>query len=87
MHRVTGHDQLFDTLLAFENYPIDPDALLSVNGLAITEFTNREYNHYPLAVQVVPGSELGLRVEYDGDVFDVGVKRSISLNVDGLALR
>ncbi len=72
IHRVTGHDQLFDTLLAFENYPIDPDALLSVNGLAITEFTNREYNHYPLAVQVVPGSELGLRVEFDTDVFDAG---------------
>ena len=47
-----------------------PTRCLSVNGLAITEFTNREYNHYPLAVQVVPGSELGLRVEFDTDVFD-----------------
>ncbi len=38
--------------------------------MAITEFTTREYNHYPLAVQAVPGHELGLRVEYDTDVFD-----------------
>ena len=70
IHRVTGHNQLFDTLLAFENYPIDIEVLSGVDGLTVTAFTNREYNHYPLAVQVLPGSELGLRVEYDTDVFD-----------------
>ena len=40
------------------------------DGLAITEFTNREYNHYPLAVLATPGNELELRVEFDTDVFD-----------------
>ena len=39
IHRVAGHDQLFDTLFVFENYPIDTTALLSTNGLAITDFT------------------------------------------------
>ena len=38
--------------------------------LAITEFTSRESTHYPLTVQAMPGRELGLRVEYDTDVFD-----------------
>ena len=38
--------------------------------LAVTEFTSREYNHYPLTVQATPGPELGLRVEFDTDVFD-----------------
>jgi amino acid adenylation domain-containing protein len=38
--------------------------------LAITEFTSHERNHYPLTVQAMPGSELGLRVEYDTEVFD-----------------
>ena len=70
IHRVTGQDQLFDTLFVFENYPVDTAALADVDGLAITEFSNREYNHYPLAMQVLPGSELGLRVEFDTDVFD-----------------
>ena len=54
----------------YENYPIDTAALLGVDELAITEFTSREYNHYPLSVQAVPGHELGLRVEFDTDVFD-----------------
>ena len=70
IHRVTGHDQLFDTLFVFENYPIDTAALSGVDGLAITEFTSREYNHYPLTIQAGPGHELGLRVEFDTDVFD-----------------
>ena len=70
IHRITGVDQLFDTLFVYENYPIDITALGGVNGLAITEFSNREYNHYPLTVAAIPGHELGLRVEYDTDVFD-----------------
>ncbi|MDT5101961.1 MAG: glycopeptidolipid biosynthesis protein [Mycobacterium sp.] len=70
IHRVTGQDQLFDTLFVYENYPVDIGAPLGDDGLAIAEFRNREYNHYPLAVQVLPGTDLRLRVEFDTDVFD-----------------
>ena len=70
IHRITGHDQLFDTLFVYENYPIDTAALSGAHELAVTEFTSREYNHYPLTVQATPGPELGLRVEFDTDVFD-----------------
>ena len=44
--------------------------MFGTNGLAITEITGREYNHYPLAMVVRPGHELGLRVEFDTEVFD-----------------
>ena len=40
----------------YENYPIDTAALSGADELAITEFTNRESNHYPLTVQAVPGT-------------------------------
>ncbi|MCA4711508.1 amino acid adenylation domain-containing protein, partial [Mycobacterium avium subsp. hominissuis] len=70
IHRVTGHDQLFDTLFLYENYPIDASALLDVHELAVTEFSSREFNHYPLSVVATPGHELSLRVEYDTEVFD-----------------
>src|SRR4029079_4680211 len=70
IHRVTGHDQLFDTIFLYESYPIDTSALLGVRELAITEFRNRESNHYPLSVMALPGHELGLRVEFDSNVFD-----------------
>ncbi|MBY0286649.1 MAG: AMP-binding protein, partial [Mycobacteriaceae bacterium] len=77
IHRITGHKQLFDTLFVYENYPIDTAALSAVNGLAITESTGREYNHYPLTVQAQPGSELGLRVEFATSVFDAASIRML----------
>ncbi|SKV96161.1 Probable non-ribosomal peptide synthetase PstA [Mycobacteroides abscessus subsp. massiliense] len=42
------------------------------DGLAITEVSGREYNHYPLTLQAMPGSELFLRVEFDTGLFGVG---------------
>ena len=70
IHRVTGHQRLFDTVFVYENYPTDTAALSGIDGLAITELTNRDYYHYPLTVQAVPGRELDLRVQYRTDVFD-----------------
>ncbi|HEX9833374.1 MAG TPA: condensation domain-containing protein, partial [Mycobacterium sp.] len=70
IHRVTGHDHLFDTLFVYENYPIDTAALSGERELAITDFSSREYNHYPLTMAATPGHEVSLRVEYDTDVFD-----------------
>ena len=43
---------------------------MGVHELTITDFTSREYNHYPLSVMALPGHELGLRVEFDTDAFD-----------------
>ena len=59
IHRVTGHDQLFDTLFVYENYPIDTAALAGTDELAITEITARESNHYPLTLQATPGHRTG----------------------------
>ncbi|WP_409371045.1 non-ribosomal peptide synthetase, partial [Mycolicibacterium elephantis] len=70
IHRITGHDQLFDTFFVYENYPVDPAALSGADGLAIADLNHREYNHYPLAVQAIPSDGLTLRVEFEADVFD-----------------
>ncbi|MDR3661826.1 MAG: amino acid adenylation domain-containing protein, partial [Mycobacterium sp.] len=70
VHRITGQDKLFDTLFAYENYPVDAAASGGVGDLTITGFSSHEQNHYPLTVQAMPGQELGLRVEYDAEVFD-----------------
>jgi hypothetical protein len=69
VHRATGHDRLFDTVFAYENYPVDTIALSGVDGLVFSDIATREYTHYPLAVQAVPGEELSLRFEYDTTVF------------------
>ena len=70
IHRATGHDQLFDTLFVYQNYPVDTAALSGDHEVTVTDVTGRESNHYPLTLQALPGHELGIRVEYDMDVFD-----------------
>ncbi|WP_120309068.1 non-ribosomal peptide synthetase, partial [Mycolicibacterium celeriflavum] len=70
IHRITGQDKLFDTLFVYENYPIDSATALGDHQLAVTDVSFRESTHYPLAVQAVPGQELGFRIEYDTDLFD-----------------
>src|SRR6185312_10728933 len=39
IHRITGQDQLFDTLFVYENYPVDTAALAGDHELAVTEFS------------------------------------------------
>ncbi|NTY62682.1 amino acid adenylation domain-containing protein [Mycolicibacterium sphagni] len=70
IHHSTGHRQLFDTVFVYENYPTDAAALAGADGLTITELANRDYYHYPLTIQAVPGNELDLRIQYRTDVFD-----------------
>ncbi|MGH3558083.1 MAG: condensation domain-containing protein, partial [Mycobacterium sp.] len=70
IHRVTGQERLFDTVFVYENYPTDTGASLGAHELVITEFTSRDYYHYPLTVQAGPGRELDLRVQFDTGVFD-----------------
>jgi non-ribosomal peptide synthetase component F len=70
IHRITGHGQLFDTVFVFENYPIGTAASEGIDELVIAGVTNRDYYHYPLAVQAVPGRELELRLQFRTDVFD-----------------
>ncbi|WP_406816722.1 amino acid adenylation domain-containing protein [Mycobacterium sp. M23085] len=70
IHRVTGHDQLFDTLFVYENYPLGAAASMELGELAITGLTGHESTHYPLTLQATPGPELALRIEYDSDAFD-----------------
>jgi amino acid adenylation domain-containing protein/FkbM family methyltransferase len=61
---------LFESLLAFENYPVNAsmrqqDADVEIANLRVIEQTN-----YPLAVTVVPGDDLVVRVGYRSSRFD-----------------
>ena len=53
---------LFDSVLAYENYPLDTGDL-SVGGLSVERVQGRDATHYPLAVVVVPGT--GIRFDHD----------------------
>jgi amino acid adenylation domain-containing protein/non-ribosomal peptide synthase protein (TIGR01720 family) len=49
VHRTAGHGELFDTCVAFENFPFDMAAMRDVAGdLTITGFDVLDATHYPL---------------------------------------
>ncbi|MGS0897617.1 condensation domain-containing protein, partial [Burkholderia stagnalis] len=66
-----GADGLFDTLLVFENYPVDAvlkDA--SCGGLAFGKPAARDETNYPLTVTVLLGEQMTLNFTYASDRLD-----------------
>ncbi|MDY6811698.1 MAG: condensation domain-containing protein, partial [Actinomycetota bacterium] len=70
IHRISGQQRLFDTVFVYENYPTDAATFSGPDGLTVTDLAARDYYHYPLTIQAVPGDELDLRIQYRTDVFD-----------------
>ena len=68
IHRITGHESLFDTLFVYENYPVEP-GMLEDEDVVITDIASRERTHYPLVMQASPGDELGISFDYRCDLF------------------
>ncbi|MGB3443714.1 MAG: amino acid adenylation domain-containing protein, partial [Actinophytocola sp.] len=58
---------LFDTLVVFENYPVDGRDLDGAAGLRVTDVHTRDTVQYPLSLVVFPGERLTLRVGYRPD--------------------
>ncbi|VXD10548.1 Non-ribosomal peptide synthase, involved in Hassallidin biosynthesis [Planktothrix serta PCC 8927] len=61
---------LFESLLAFENFPVDTSLKAGDFGLNVPECSFFETTHYPLTLVVVPGNELSLKLSYNADRFD-----------------
>jgi amino acid adenylation domain-containing protein/non-ribosomal peptide synthase protein (TIGR01720 family) len=56
---------LFDSLLVFENYPLD-QALIEIGGpLKIDEVVGNDPTNYPLTLTVFPGQQLLLEINHD----------------------
>ncbi|MGH8907856.1 MAG: amino acid adenylation domain-containing protein [Egibacteraceae bacterium] len=71
IQRLAGLGQLFDTLVAYENFPSDPGGLAEpAPGLRIIGEESHYATHYPLTVVAVPGPRLALELGYRPDLFD-----------------
>ncbi|MFF3247469.1 amino acid adenylation domain-containing protein [Streptomyces sp. NPDC002870] len=75
VHRAVGVSELFDTTLAFENFPVEQAVQQSsVAGLDISLLRDAvedtpEGTHYPLSLAVYPGERLRLELNYREDVY------------------
>ncbi|MEN3304154.1 MAG: hypothetical protein V7603_356 [Micromonosporaceae bacterium] len=68
---------LFESLVVFENYPINTEAAAS-HGLALREMRAIEHTNYPLSLVVAPGQRLSVELGYDPDLFDAATIERIS---------
>lgn len=61
---------LFNSLIAFENYPVDASLRQKNKSLEICDFTVVNRTNYPLSVIVAPNAQLLLKIIYDRRYFD-----------------
>ncbi|NEA98684.1 non-ribosomal peptide synthetase [Streptomyces sp. SID13726] len=72
IQRTTGLPELFDTLVVFENYPMDEAARPGADSLRITGTSGRDATHYPVTLVAFPGPRLRFRLAHREDLFESG---------------
>jgi surfactin family lipopeptide synthetase C len=65
-----GNIPMFESILVFENYPIDSSLNTYPANLKIDSFRNFEHTNFPIAMVVTPGQELLLKVLYHTNRFE-----------------
>lgn len=61
---------LFELLMVFENFPVNPSAASLIGDLQLETARSFEQNSYPLAFVVVPNAEIMLAISYSRTRFD-----------------
>jgi amino acid adenylation domain-containing protein len=67
---VTRGLPLFESILVFENYPVDRVLKEWQGNLEIQSISSIDNTNYPLTVSVIPGNELELHIDYQNNRFD-----------------
>ncbi|MEV0062372.1 amino acid adenylation domain-containing protein [Nocardia sp. NPDC050718] len=72
IQRVAGRGELFDTMLAFESYPVDAEGLQQAGGalddLSIDGLRGADFTHYPLTILVFLGARTQVQIKYRRDL-------------------
>jgi non-ribosomal peptide synthetase component F len=64
---------LFETLVVFENFPVDESLGEGDGGLELRNYKYSDPPQYDLTLVIVPGAELEMRLMYSSNRFDVAV--------------
>jgi amino acid adenylation domain-containing protein len=81
IHQAAGLSVLFDTLVAFQSYPVDRIGITEANtaaGIAITGLRSFNGTHYPLSVMAAADPALKLVLRYVPDVLEEDVVQDIA---------
>jgi amino acid adenylation domain-containing protein/non-ribosomal peptide synthase protein (TIGR01720 family) len=75
---------LFESLLVFENYPIDQALTENFAGLAIDVVSVVDQTNYPLTLSAYPGTTLHLEISYAAGRFEAETVKRMLLHLQGL---
>jgi amino acid adenylation domain-containing protein/non-ribosomal peptide synthase protein (TIGR01720 family) len=85
---VPAGTRLFESIVIFENYPLDSALLRGNYGFTVEDVQSVEVTNYPLTVTAIPRSDLRLIISYDRRLFDdnamarmLGHMRTVLLNL------
>ncbi|MEJ2406195.1 MAG: amino acid adenylation domain-containing protein [Candidatus Thiodiazotropha sp.] len=67
---IPSRQPLFESLVVFENYPLDIALENCGTNVTISDIDSFERTNYPLTLVVIPGEELSLTFSYDTDRFN-----------------
>ncbi|MFE4519942.1 amino acid adenylation domain-containing protein, partial [Kitasatospora sp. NPDC056783] len=74
---VPSGSALFDSIVAFENYPFD-DARAAGTGVRLVEVSSRDATSFPLVLRAYQGGQLGFDLAYDPELFDAATVRALA---------
>ncbi|MEH2355898.1 amino acid adenylation domain-containing protein [Nostoc sp.] len=64
---------LFESLVVFENYPVNVTLQQLPGNLSIGELQDRGQTNYPLTLLAIPGDEMTVKIYYDRQRFDADI--------------
>jgi amino acid adenylation domain-containing protein len=76
IRRAAGGGELFDTLVVFENQPLDPGAE-TPGEVRLTGVSGRDATNYPVQLVVVPAERMRFRLAYRPDLFGAAWARRL----------
>ncbi|MFJ4474305.1 non-ribosomal peptide synthase/polyketide synthase [Streptomyces xanthochromogenes] len=74
---VPSGSTLFDSMVAFENYPFD-DTSSAGSGVRIVDVTSRDATNYPLVLRAYQGERFGFDLAYDPELFEAATAADLA---------
>ncbi|WP_030785556.1 non-ribosomal peptide synthase/polyketide synthase [Streptomyces sp. NRRL S-920] len=73
---VPAGSPLFDSMVAFENYPFD-EARSATTGIRLADVSSRDATNFPLVLRAYQGERFGFDLAYDPELFDATTVRAL----------
>jgi non-ribosomal peptide synthetase component F len=80
---ILGGANLFESIMVFENYPIDDRAAVA-HGVRLRELVAVETTNFPLSMTVYPGERLGVLLGYEPEMFDASTVERLGRHLRAL---